>query len=271
MLILKPHPNVSTVKNYMSKFQLQLRREVIRIGTQGAGFLFIVAGTLNFTDTFQTALSFLLLSMVSWFYVLQHCHRRLYLNYDELSEIPFSQLGTGNRITLFRGLLIAATAGFLGSNQSELSTLALFFPAISYTVAAISDALDGYIARITNQTTQLGKELDTELDAMGLLIAPALAVLWDKLHFSYLSVSIAYYIFRVGIYYRKQLSLPVFALPPDAFRRRLAGYQMGIVATSLWFPIPAELTRPIGILLRIPLLIRFALDWLHVSGRINDS
>ena len=251
--------------------ELLLKREVKRIGIQGAGLLFVVAAILTLTENFQTTLNFLLLSLVSWLYVLRHCYRRLSLNYEELSGIHFPQLGTGNRITLFRGLLVAATAGFLGSNQSELSTLALFLPAIFYTVAAIADALDGYIARVTKQTTKLGKELDTELDAMGLLIAPALAILWGKLHFSYLSVSLAYYIFKIGIYYRKRQSLPVFALPPDAFRRRLAGYQMGLVATSLWFPIPAELTRPIGILLMIPLLIRFSIDWLYVSGRISSS
>ena len=133
---------------------LLLKREVKRIGIQGTGLLFVVAAILTPTENFQTTLNFLLLSLVSWLYVLRHCSRRLSLNYEELSGKHFPQLGTGNRITLFRGLLVAATAGFLGSNQSELNTLALFLPAIFYTVAAIADALDGYIARVTKQTTK---------------------------------------------------------------------------------------------------------------------
>ena len=46
---------------------------------------------------------------------------------------------------------------------------------------------------------------------------------------------------------------------------------MGVVATSLWAPIPAELTKPVGVLLMIPLLIRFLLDWLQISGRIKKK
>ena len=147
----------------------------------------------------------------------------------------------------------------------------MFLPAIFYTVAAIGDALDGYIARVTMQTTQLGSELDNELDAFGLLIAPVLAVLWDKLHFTYLIVSAAFYVFRLGINLRKHQGKPVYELIPNRFRRRLAGYQMGLVATSLWAPIPAELTKPVGVLLMIPLLIRFLLDWLQISGRIKKN
>ena len=110
-----------------------------------------------------------------------------------------------------------------------------------------------------------------ELDAFGLLIAPVLAVLWDKLHFTYLIVSAAFYVFRLGINLRKHQEKPVYELIPSRFRRRLAGYQMGLVATSLWAPIPAELTKPVGVLLMIPLLIRFLLDWLQISGRIKNK
>lgn len=248
-----------------------LKREVLSLGLQGSGFILISSTVLIYTDTFKIAVSFLTVSFITWVYVLTLCYRRLSLNYDTKTGLSFDQLGAGNRITLLRGLLIAATAGFLGSTPATLSALALFLPAVLYTIAAIGDALDGYVARITKQATQLGKELDNELDALGLLIAPLLAILWDKLHVSYMSVSLAFYIFRIGIYLRKRLGLKVSPLPASALRRRLAGYQMGLVATALWAPIPAELTQPIGFLLMAPLLCRFILDWLYVSDRISDS
>ena len=253
----------------MSATSTKIAHELYKLGTLGAIFLALTSTALNFTDSTNFAASFLIISMISWFYVLTNCHRKLHLNYDPKSKRYFQKLGIGNRLTLARGLLIGATAGYIGTDPSTLSEFSIFLPAIFYTVAAIGDALDGYIARVTMQTTRLGSELDNELDAFGLLIAPVLAVLWDKLHFTYLFVSAAFYIFRLGIYHRKHQGKPVYELIPNRFRRRLAGYQMGLVATSLWVPIPAELTKPVGVLLMIPLLTRFLLDWLQISGRIT--
>ena len=255
----------------MSGASIRISHELYKLGALGAAFLALISTALGFLDSVKLAISFLIISGVSWFYVLANCHRKLHLNYDPKSDQHFQKLGIGNRLTLTRGLLIGATAGFIGTDPSALSKFAVFSPAIFYTVAAIGDALDGYIARVTMQTTQLGSELDNELDAFGLLIAPVLAVLWSKLHFTYLFVSAAFYIFRLGIFFRNRQGKPVYKLIPNQFRRRLAGYQMGVVATSLWAPIPAEITKPVGVLLMIPLLIGFFLDWLQVSGRIKKQ
>ena len=255
----------------MSGASVRISHELCKLGALGAAFLVLISTALGLSDSAKLATSFLIISGVCWFYVLANCHRKLHLNYDPKSEKYFQKLGIGNRLTLTRGLLIGATAGFIGTDPSALSKFAVFSPAIFYTVAAIGDALDGYIARVTMQTTQLGSELDNELDAFGLLIAPVLAVLWSKLHFTYLFVSAAFYIFRLGIFFRNRQGKPVYELIPNQFRRRLAGYQMGVVATSLWAPIPAEITKPVGVLLMIPLLIGFLLDWLQVSGRIKKQ
>ena len=255
----------------MSGASVRISHELCKLGALGAAFLVLISTALGFSDSAKLATSFLIISGVCWFYVLANCHRKLHLNYDPKSEKHFQKLGIGNRLTLTRGLLIGATAGFIGTDPSALSKFAVFSPAIFYTVAAIGDALDGYIARVTMQTTQLGSELDNELDAFGLLIAPVLAVLWSKLHFTYLFVSAAFYIFRLGIFFRNRQGKLVYELIPNQFRRRLAGYQMGVVATSLWAPIPAEITKPVGVLLMIPLLIGFLLDWLQVSGRIKKQ
>ena len=255
----------------MSATSTKIAHELYKLGILGTIFLALTSTVLSVIDSPKLATSFLIISMISWFYALANCHRKLHLNYDPKSKRHFQTLGIGNRLTIARGLLIGATAGFIGTDPSTLSKFSVFLPAIFYTVAAIGDALDGYIARVTMQTTQLGSELDNELDAFGLLIAPVLAVLWGKLHFTYLFVSTAFYIFRLGIYSRNHQGKPVYELIPNQFRRRLAGYQMGLVATSLWAPVPAELTKPVGILLMIPLLIRFLLDWLQISGWIKKQ
>ena len=199
----------------MSLTSTKIRRELYKQGALGTAFLVLISTTLGFLDSAKLATSFLIISGISWCYVLANCHGKLHLNFDPKSERRFQKLGIGNRLTLTRGLLIGATAGFIGTEPSTLSKFALFLPAIFYTTAAIGDALDGYIARVTMQTTQLGSELDNELDAFGLLIAPVLAVLWDKLHFTYLIVSAAFYVFRLGINLRKHQGKTVYELIPN--------------------------------------------------------
>lgn len=213
------------------------------------------------------ALAWLLPALACWTLVLWRCQVQLHRNCDLNGDRHYSSLGHGNRLTLLRGFLISTTAGFLTISQQLNGTLFAYLPAVLYTAAAIGDALDGYVARRQGQITQLGAKLDNELDALGLVIAPLLAVLTDKLHSSYLLVSVAYYLFQLGIRWRRRHQKPVYALPPSRIRRQLAGWQMGLVATCLWPPIPGEITRIVGVLFMTPLLLGFARDWLYVSGR----
>ena len=124
----------------------KIRRELYEQGGLGTAFLVLISTTLGFLDSAKLATSFLIISGMSWFYVLANCHGKLHLNFDPKSELHFQKLGIGNRLTLTRGLLIGGTAGFIGTDPSTLSKFAVFLPAIFYTVAAIGDALDGYIA-----------------------------------------------------------------------------------------------------------------------------
>ncbi|PTY38357.1 hypothetical protein BGP77_17535 [Saccharospirillum sp. MSK14-1] len=204
--------------------------------------------------------------LVGWAFVLWQCHRRLHLNVASLDNRPFTGLGTANRITLLRGWLIGATAGFLAILPLPTSAGLLYVPAVFYSVAAALDGLDGYVARRQQQTTRLGTELDTVMDAFGLFIAPLVAVFTGKLPVVYLLVSVAYYLFQWGIRWRVQRGRPVYALPPSQLRRYLAGAQMVLVAFALWPPLPGSVSQWLSIALMIPLLLGFCRDWLHVSG-----
>src|SRR5690606_21176327 len=117
----------------------------------------------------------------------------------------------------------------------------------------------------------LGTELDTAYDALGLLIAPLLAVSYGKIHWSFLLVSAAYYIFQWGLYWRRTHNLPVYELLPSMLRRTLAGFQMGFVAVILLPCFQAPATHWIGVAFMIPMLLGFMVDWLVVSGRIQSS
>lgn len=249
----------------------ELRRELLSIALLGASLLVTSALFLFVLDGSATALHWLLASLAAWGFVLWQCHKRLPLNENTVNKRFFVTLGAANRITLIRGLFIAATAGFLAIIPVDTLPRLLYVPAALYTLAAVLDGVDGFVARRLQQTTQLGKELDTVLDAFGLLIAPLLAVLTGKLAVSYLLVSIAYYLFQWGIRWRQRSGRPVYPLPPSQVRRYLAGLQMALVAIALWPPLPADITRVLGFALMIPLLLGFVRDWLHVSGRLGKN
>jgi CDP-diacylglycerol--glycerol-3-phosphate 3-phosphatidyltransferase len=116
----------------------------------------------------------------------------------------------------------------------------------------------------------LGSELDTAYDALGLLIAPLLAFDYGKVHWSFLMVSIAYYLFCWGLYWRRRHNLTNYPLLPSQLRRTLAGFQMGCVALLLLPCFQASFTKVVATVFMIPLLIGFILDWLVVSGRLRN-
>ena len=247
----------------------QLRREWLCIAWLGAGVLLACALILGVVEGPVTGGRWLVGGLTAWSFVLWQCHSRLHLNVGTLDNCSFAQLGTANRITLLRGWLIAATAGFLAILPLPTSADLLYVSAMLYSLAAALDWLDGYVARRQQQTTRLGAELDTVLDAFGLLIAPLVAVFTGKLPAVYLLVSVAYYLFRWGLRWRVQRGRPVYALPPSQMRRYLAGAQMVLVAFALWPPLPGSVSQWLGITLMIPLLLGFCRDWLHVSGRLG--
>lgn len=249
----------------------ELRRALSVVAVSGTAVLFTMATGLAAAGSAAIALRWLPAGLLVWTFVVWQCHRKLHHNHSETAAALYPSLGHGTLVTLFRGLLIAATAGFLTITGTNAFTMLTWVPAILYTAAALGDALDGHLARRQRQTTRLGAELDTTLDALGLLVAPLLAVLLGKLHFSYLLVSAAYYLFQAGQRWRQSRGRPLHPLPPSRLRRHLAGLQMAVVAASLWPPLPEHVTRPLGFVAMLPLLAGFCRDWLYVSGRLGSG
>ncbi len=202
-------------------------------------------------------------------FVWLQCWRRRALNRPTSNAVLYPTLGWANRITLFRGVLIAACGGFLLPASTVLAVGWIGGPL--YSIAAILDRVDGYVARRSGQTTLLGIEFDTVVDALGMIVAPLLALSLGKIHWTYLLVSVAYYLFQLGLYWRRSQGLPVYPLIPNKLRRALAGFQMGFIAVVLWPPFLAPMTLVIGIAFMVPVLLGFCVDWLVVSGKIQPQ
>ena len=244
-----------------------LIRETLVVGYLGLALLVVFTGFFSNIWPPQETLQWLMQSGLIWLLLIYRTTKLLDLNRPSKQQNHYPNLGWANRLTLIRGLLIAITGGFIF--QNGLSDKILLIPALSYFFAAIIDRVDGYIARLTKHESLLGTALDIESDALGLLIAPLLAIRIGQIHWSYLSVSLAYYLFQLGLYSRSKNNKPVYQLPSNMSRRAVAGFQMGFLAVVLWPILAPPATIIAGIAFMIPLLIGFILDWFTISGRIK--
>lgn len=192
---------------------------------------------------------------------LPHNHRK-----TENRLLP--TLGFGNAITLTRGLLVALVAGFLFS-PLPTDQLLSWTPAILYTVAILLDYLDGFVARLTNHSTQLGEMLDMEFDGLGILIAIAIAIQYGNLPPWYLILGLGRQLFILGLWIRTRLGKPNFDMTKSNNRRLIAGVQMGFISVMLWPILAPPFTTLACILFSVPLAASFARDWLVVSGQFD--
>ena len=245
---------------------LYLKREFQALTWLGTAVLPVGFARLGFTRDWVTAGQWFIQAGLLWLYVCLFLKSRLALNRATQESALYETLGWGNRLTLLRGGLIALTGGFLFIDQAAIGNS--WAPALLYTLAAILDRFDGFVARRNRQVSLLGNELDISFDALGLVIAPLLAISWGQLHASYLLLSVAYYAYQWGMKRRSRLGLMIYPIPPNPLRRTLAGFQMGFVATALWLLLDPALTRLAGMVFMLPVLFGFVVDWLVVCGYV---
>lgn len=247
-----------------------LQQETVRIVLSGFVLLLVVALALSTYTNIRDSGWWFITSTLLWLLSGYQTFIRLALNRADSDAPLYNNLGWANRLTISRGWLISACGGLLViPGLLSTSTAVVWMAAMAYSVAAIFDRVDGFIARKTRHSSQLGAELDTVFDALGLLVAPLLALQLGKIHVSYLLVSIAYYLFVTGLKIRKRKGLAIYPLAPSQLRRTLAGFQMAYVAVVLWPPFDAEVTVLAGFGFMLPLLGGFLVDWCVVSGRLQ--
>jgi CDP-diacylglycerol--glycerol-3-phosphate 3-phosphatidyltransferase len=236
-------------------------------GAFGFGVLGLIFLSLSKLQPWLFALQWFAQASLLWAWAWHATWKRRELNRLNVSAPLLQNLGWANRLTLLRGYLIALTGGFLFQPQAEGFIACL--PGLFYGVAAMLDRIDGFVARITKQTTVLGTELDTVFDAFGLLVAPLLALWIGKIHWSYLLLSFAFYIFQFGLRWRTKRGLVNYPILPSRLRRALAGFQMGFIAFVLFPCFEAPQTIVCSLAFMIPVLLGFVVDWFVATGRID--
>ena len=202
-------------------------------------------------------------------YILYLLRRNLRLNTRGEGQDLMASLGPANWITLARAGLIAILAGFMlqpWPGRSNGPGWTGWIPGAVYMTAVVGDALDGFIARTTATQTRLGELLDTRIDALGILVACLLAINYGQLPDYYISAGLAYYGLRFAIWLRKKTGRPCSEVRPRPGARVMAGIQMvflGIVLLPLFSP---QFTHITAVLILIPFLAGFLIDWHVVSG-----
>jgi CDP-diacylglycerol--glycerol-3-phosphate 3-phosphatidyltransferase len=187
------------------------------------------------------------------------------------AERDWRPLGLATRLTLLRGWLVSAVAGF--ALAPPLAGAAAWAPGVLYTVAALCDLVDGYVARRRGEVSVVGAQLDVAIDALGLVCGPLAAMALGRLPIWYLALGAAYYLFFGELWLRARRGRPVHLdrLRPSRYTRQFAGCQMGLVATALFPVVGAPATTITAAVFMATPLVLFVRDWLVVIGRIDPD
>lgn len=174
-------------------------------------------------------------------------------------------VGLANTMTLLRGALYAVVAGFVVVSPD---TPLVWVPAVAYGSGIVLDKLDGTVARTIGTETNLGERLDMAFDTFGFVAAPVVAVAWGWLPVWYLSLSIARYVYRGGLAWRRRQGRPLFDLPDSDLRRYFAGMQMVFLTVALTPAVPTTFVWTAAPFVLAPSLLLFVRDFMVATGRL---
>ncbi|RAW44772.1 CDP-alcohol phosphatidyltransferase family protein, partial [Halorubrum sp. 48-1-W] len=137
-----------------------------------------------------------------------------------------------------------------------------------FAVAAGGDAVDGAVARATDAVTELGAELDVEVDGATVLVGATVAVVAGAAPVAFLAVGLARPLFAYGLRRRRRRGLPTHDLRPSRVRRPIGAATM--LATWLALsPVPGTgASRLLTAVATVPVVASFVRDWLVASGRL---
>jgi phosphatidylglycerophosphate synthase len=171
---------------------------------------------------------------------------------------PFHSIGAANRATITRGALIALLAGLIGERVDGSVPAVATAAAV---IAALLDAVDGWLARRTHMASGFGARFDMESDALLIFVLAVLAWQFGKAGIWVLLCGLLRYLFLAAGEALPRLRQP---LPPSFRRKAIAAFQMMALAMVIAPFVASRMSAAIAALALFTLALSFLLDiaWL---------
>lgn len=217
----------------------------------------------------QSWIGWAIASLVFLGYAFYDLVNHLDLNVPASGGLPFPDLGWANRITLIRAGLLGGVLGLIFLFPLKESTG--WLAGVLYALVAILDFVDGWLARITRRTSQLGERLDMHWDSLGVLTVSVLLVRMGQVPLPFILVGLARFLYVFAIQRRERRHLPLAPLPHNPYRRFMAGIQMGLMAVLLFPVFSPPVTSVVAWLWMIPFLTAFLRDGLYVTTILDAT
>jgi phosphatidylglycerophosphate synthase len=190
-------------------------------------------------------------------------------NYNSESSAILSHLGAANIITLLRGVIAVALLFFVGVPRPP-GWLG-WIPGLTFFLLALTDSLDGFVARRNKQSTKLGQKLDLTFDSVAILVAILLAISYGQVRTWFVFVGLAPFVFQMLIWLRRRLKQPVTPLSPSLFRAILGGVLFGFLCFALAPIFPSHVTVKFGNFIAAMILFSFVRDWLTIIRKTDPT
>ncbi len=205
------------------------------------------------------------------FWVLARLNTGLPLNHPPQGGALRPTLGLANGISLARAFLVAAAAGFIAAPPTAAGAAGwlAWVPGGLYLFASTLDYADGWLARTTATETRLGEFLDTEIDAIGLMVAFLYLVFAGRAPWVCLPAGAGYFVLKAAIRVRRRSGRPVHAVAARPTARLVAGLAMGVSGAAMLPVCPVAAAYLGAGIMGVALLESFARDWRVVCGRAS--
>lgn len=165
-----------------------------------------------------------------------------------------------DRVTLARLALIGTLSGALVLTAVGAMPARTWTVLIVAAVAAMLDAVDGWVARRRGQSTAAGARLDGESDAAALLVFSGLLAM--TLGWWVLVIGLMRYLFLVGSFIRPAWRQE---LPYSGFRRSVGASQAAAVVVGLGPVVPVEVAAVLAAMALTVLSVSFGRDILFLE------